>query len=59
VGQISVKTPGQFSTKINTEDRPQELREAYEDALSRGPKWRDRLAASLARMPETAQALAG
>ena len=41
------------------EDRPQELREAYEDALSRGPKWRDRLAASLARMPETAQALAG
>ena len=40
------------------EDRPDELREAYQDALSRGPKWRDHVAASLARMPETAAELA-
>jgi len=32
-------------------DRPDELREAYEDALSRGERWRHRLAAALARMP--------
>ncbi len=45
--------------EIKNAEIAQELREAYEDALSRGPKWRDRLAASLARMPEAAQALAG
>jgi hypothetical protein len=36
------------------EDRPDELREAYADALSRGPHWQAHVAASLARMPETA-----
>jgi hypothetical protein len=40
------------------EDRPDELREAYEDALSRGPQWRAHLAATLKRMPETAAKLA-
>lgn len=35
------------------EDRPDDLREAYADALSRGPRWRERLEASLKRMPET------
>ena len=40
------------------EDRPDELREAYEDALSRGPSWQDHIAASLKRMPETAARLA-
>ncbi len=34
-------------------ERPDELAEAYEDALSRGPKWKQRIEASLARMPET------
>lgn len=41
------------------EDRPDELREAYEDALSRGPHWRAHIEASLKRMPETAAHLAG
>jgi hypothetical protein len=41
------------------EDRPDELREAYEDALSRGPHWRDHIARSLQRLPDTAKALAG
>lgn len=39
------------------QDRPDDLAEAYSDALSRGPRWRQRIAATLARMPETADAL--
>lgn len=42
-----------------TEDRPIDLREAYADALSRGPRWRDRIASSLARMPEAKAQLEG
>lgn len=41
------------------EDRPEDLAEALEDAQSRGPRWRDRIAACLARMPDTAAMLAG
>lgn len=41
------------------EDRPDELREAYEDALSRGPQWRAHIEASLKRLPATAAQLAG
>ncbi len=44
--------------EILAEDRPDELREAHEDALSRGPHWRDHIARSLVRMPETAARLA-
>ena len=40
------------------EDRPDELREAYEDALSRGPQWRAHIEATLKRKPETAAKLA-
>nr|WP_103256215.1 GSU2403 family nucleotidyltransferase fold protein [Tabrizicola aquatica] len=40
------------------EDRPDELREAYEDAMTRGPQWRAHIGATLARMPETAQRIA-
>lgn len=40
------------------EDRPEELREGYEDAMERGPQWRAHIAASLKRMPETAARLA-
>jgi hypothetical protein len=42
-----------FLIEILAEDRPDELQEAYEDALQRGPKWRQRIEASLARMPHT------
>jgi hypothetical protein len=41
-----------------TEDRPDELREAYADALSRGPQWRAHIEATLKRMPDTAAKLA-
>ncbi|WP_245512966.1 nucleotidyltransferase family protein [Enterovirga rhinocerotis] len=37
--------------------RPDELREAYEDATARGPRWRERIAGSLAKMPEVAARL--
>lgn len=44
---------------ILAQDRPDDLAEAYDDARSRGPRWRDRLSASLARVPETADVLDG
>jgi hypothetical protein len=40
------------------EDRPDELREAYADAMDRGPQWRTHIAATLKRMPDTAAKLA-
>jgi hypothetical protein len=43
---------------ILAEDRPDDLREAYADALSRGPRWRERLERSLARSPDAAERLA-
>lgn len=48
-----------FLIAILAEDRPDDLREAYADALSRGPRWRERIEASLARMPDTAEVLRG
>ena len=38
-------------------DRPDDLLEAYRDALSRGPRWRERIDASLNRLPRTADIL--
>ncbi len=42
---------------VLSEDRPGDLKEAYEDALSRGPAWRHRIEASLARRPDIAGVL--
>lgn len=47
----------EFLISVLLEDRPDDLAEAYEDALSRGPRWRDRIKASLKRMPKTAERL--
>lgn len=41
------------------EDRPDDLRRAYATALETGPRWRERIGASLKRMPETAERLKG
>ena len=41
-----------FLIDILAEDRPGDLLDAYEDALDRGPKWRQRIEASLGRMPK-------
>lgn len=38
-------------------DRPEDLLDALEDARVRGSKWRDRIEASLARLPDTADIL--
>nr|WP_111298471.1 GSU2403 family nucleotidyltransferase fold protein [Paracoccus saliphilus] len=44
--------------EILAQDRPEDLAEALEDARDRGPRWRDRIGASLSRMPDTAALLA-
>jgi hypothetical protein len=46
-----------FLVSVLAEDRPDDLAEAYRDALSHGPRWRERIAASLKRLPETAEHL--
>lgn len=47
-----------FLIRVLAEDRPYDLREAHEDALDRGPQWRERIGRSLSRMPDTAARLA-
>ncbi|MFD1195232.1 hypothetical protein ACFQ3C_11165 [Seohaeicola saemankumensis] len=44
-----------FLIEILAKDRPEELHEAYDDALALGPRWRASMQASLARMPLTAE----
>lgn len=39
--------------EVLSEDRPGDLAEAYADAMARGPRWRDHIASSLKRVPET------
>lgn len=39
------------------EDRPNDLAEAWEDARSHGPRWRERLERALARVPGVAATL--
>ena len=51
------RSQAEFLVEVLSEDRPDELAEAYEAALSRGPRWRHRIEASLKRMPETAERL--
>jgi len=52
------RAQAEFLITVLAQDRPDDLAEAYEDALSRGPRWRQRIEASLARMPETRERLA-
>ncbi|MBC9248478.1 hypothetical protein H4P12_17590 [Paracoccus sp. 11-3] len=40
------------------QDRPDDLADALADARARGPRWRERIEASLARMPAVAKTLA-
>lgn len=48
-----------FLIEVLAQDRPDDLAQAYEDAQSRGPRWRERIAASLARMPSAKTTLRG
>lgn len=51
------RAQSEFLIGILSEERPDELAQAYQTALECGPAWRDALAASLARLPETAARL--
>ena len=42
-----------FLIEVLAQDRPDELRKAHQDAMMRGPPWKTRIEASLARMQET------
>jgi hypothetical protein len=48
----------EFLIEVLAEDRPDDLKDAYEDALSRGPTWRTRLERSLQSSPEVHERLA-
>ncbi|EKE67603.1 nucleotidyltransferase family protein [Oceanibaculum indicum] len=49
----------EFLLDVLSQDRPDELAEAYEDARSRGPRWRDRLDQALERSEKARQFLSG
>jgi len=46
-----------FLIGVLAEDRPDELLEAYQDALEMGPKWAERLVTTLRSIPKTQQVL--
>lgn len=41
-----------FLIEALAQDRPDELRDAYDDAMSRGPRWQDHIGATLDRLPD-------
>jgi hypothetical protein len=48
---VKDRAQAEFLIEALAEDRPDDLAEAYGDAAARGPRWSQRLAATLARMP--------
>ncbi|SDI83607.1 nucleotidyltransferase family protein [Alloyangia pacifica] len=53
------RAQAEFLIRILAEDRPEDLAEAYDHALSQGPRWRERIASSLGRMSGTKDLLQG
>lgn len=51
------RAQAEFLIEALSETRPDELREAYETALSRGANWQRRIKASLTRLPAAAKRL--
>ncbi|MER0239805.1 GSU2403 family nucleotidyltransferase fold protein [Fulvimarina sp. MAC8] len=51
------RAQAKFLVSVLAEDRPDDLAEAYANARSRGPRWRERIDNSLTVMPETANRL--
>ena len=47
-----------FLIEVLAEDRPGDLQDALEDALSRGKSWRERIVASVERIPSVRRHLA-
>ena len=54
---IKDRLQAEFLINILAADRPDDLRDALEDALSRGKRWRERITASVARIPSLAKTL--
>ncbi|MGR3661985.1 MAG: nucleotidyltransferase family protein [Paracoccaceae bacterium] len=48
-----------FLIRVLAEDRPDELLNAYTEAIGTGPKWSERVAATLKLIPETKEILLG
>jgi hypothetical protein len=48
---IKDRLQAKFLIEVLAEDRPGDLRDALEDALSRGKRWRERITASVERTP--------
>ena len=48
---IKDRLQAEFLVKVLATDRPDDLREAMEEALSRGKRWRERITASVDRIP--------
>lgn len=53
------RAQAEFLIRILAEDRPDDLAEAYDHAMSQGPRWRERIASSLGRMSGTKDVLHG
>ncbi|NVK60564.1 MAG: hypothetical protein HWE37_10885 [Rhodobacteraceae bacterium] len=53
------RAQAEFLIRILADDRPDELAEAYDHALSQGPRWRERIASSLGCMSGTKDLLHG
>ncbi|SDO13462.1 hypothetical protein SAMN05216196_103503 [Lutimaribacter pacificus] len=47
------RAQAEFLIEVLHQDRPEDLKEALETALERGPAWRSRISATLERMPRT------
>jgi hypothetical protein len=56
---VKDRLQAEFLIDILAADRPDDLRDAVEDALSRGKRWRERIMASVARIPSLKTALDG
>jgi hypothetical protein len=48
---IKDRLQAQFLVEVLANDRPGDLRDALDDALSRGKRWRDRITATVEKMP--------
>jgi hypothetical protein len=56
---VKDRLQAEYLIKVLTADRPDDLRDALEDALSRGSRWRERITASVNKLPALRTALGG
>ena len=56
---VKDRLQAEYLVKVLTADRPDDLRDALEDALSRGSRWRERITASVNKLPALRSALGG